>query len=123
MGDRAGLSSGAIVGGNGKGDRAALWSGAIALHDLSHNVENRSHRGFMDTTQTISTQVILPIEVYQAIAQRAQVHGNSVNHEIVTLLISLLGDSDGLAQEFADWEAASDEDWLDLEAKLALQEN
>lgn len=77
----------------------------------------------MDTTQTISTQVILPIEVYQAIAQRAQVHGNSVNKEIVTLLISLLRDSDGLAQEFADWEAASDEDWLNLEAKLALQEN
>ena len=77
----------------------------------------------MDTTQTISTQVILPIEIYQAIAQRAQVHGNSVNNEIVTLLISLLRDSDGLAQEFADWEAASDEDWLNLEAKLASQEN
>jgi len=77
----------------------------------------------MDTIQTVSTQVILPIEIYQAIAQRAQVHVNSVNNEIVTLLISLLRDSDGLAQEFADWEAASDEDWLNLEAKLALQEN
>lgn len=77
----------------------------------------------MDTTQTISTQITLPIEVYQAIAQRAQVHGNSIDSEIATLLISLLTDSTELSQEFAAWEAASDEDWLNIEAKLASQEN
>ncbi len=77
----------------------------------------------MDTTQTISTQVTLPIEVYQAIAQRAQVHGNSIDSEIATLLISSLAESSELAQECAAWEAASDEDWLSLEATLASQEN
>jgi hypothetical protein len=77
----------------------------------------------MDSTETISTRVTLPIELYQAIAQRAQGHGKSVNSEIVALLISLLEDSDELPQEFAHWEAASDEDWLNLEAALASQEN
>ncbi|BAY24076.1 hypothetical protein NIES2100_38690 [Calothrix sp. NIES-2100] len=77
----------------------------------------------MDVPETISTQVTLPLDLYQAIAQRAQGHGNSVNSEIVALLISLLEDSAELAQEFADWEAASDQDWLNLEAALASQEN
>ena len=77
----------------------------------------------MDSTETISTQVTLPIELYQAITQRAQGHGKSVNSEIVALLISLLEDSDELPQEFAHWETASDEDWLILEAALASQEN
>lgn len=76
----------------------------------------------MDASKTISTQVTLPIEVYQAISQRAQARGKSVNNEIVELLITLL-DSAELAQEFADWEAASDEDWLNLEATLAVQEH
>jgi hypothetical protein len=32
-------------------------------------------------------------------------------------------DSTELAQEFAAWEAASDEDWLNIEVTLASQEN
>ena len=75
------------------------------------------HRGFMNAAETINTQVALPIDRYQAIAQRAEVHGQSFNSEIVTLLISLLDqDSAELAEEFASWEAASDEDWLRMEA-------
>ncbi|MCY7321050.1 MAG: Arc family DNA-binding protein [Phormidesmis sp. CAN_BIN36] len=90
---------------------------------LSHNANNGSHCAFMKTTETISTQVTLPIELYQAIAQRAQAHGKSVDSEIVALLLSLLEDATELAQEFADWEAASDDDWLHLEAVLTSQEN
>ncbi len=77
----------------------------------------------MDIAETVSTQVTLPVEIYQAIAQQAQVHGKSVNNEIAALLISLLQDSAELAQEFADWEAASDEDWLNLETALASQDD
>ncbi|QZZ22005.1 Arc family DNA-binding protein [Leptothermofonsia sichuanensis E412] len=35
----------------------------------------------MNTAETMSTQITLPIELYQAIAQRAQIHGKSVNSE------------------------------------------
>ncbi|MBF2049097.1 MAG: Arc family DNA-binding protein [Leptolyngbya sp. IPPAS B-1204] len=78
----------------------------------------------MNTAETIDTQIALPIELYQAIAQRAQVHGQSVSSEIVALLLaSLVQDSAELTEEFAAWEAASDEDWLNLEAALTSQEN
>ncbi len=77
----------------------------------------------MDAAETISTQVTLPIKVYQVLSQQAQVHGKSVNSEIVALLTFLLKDSAELAQEFADWEAASDEDWRNMEASLTSQEN
>lgn len=78
----------------------------------------------MNAAETVDTQVTLPIALYQAIAQRAQVHGQSVSSEIVTLLISLLAqDFAELAEEFADWEAASDEDWLQMEAELTSWEN
>lgn len=84
---------------------------------------NRFHP-VVNTAETVDTQVTLPIELYQAIAQRAEIHGQSVNSEIVALLISLLAqDFAGLAEEFADWEAASDEDWLQMEATLTSQEN
>ncbi|BAS57669.1 MULTISPECIES: Arc family DNA-binding protein [Leptolyngbya] len=76
----------------------------------------------MNASDTISTEVTLPINLYQAIAHRAQGQGKSVNSEIVSLLASLIDDS-SLAQEFADWEAASDEDWINLDATLASQEN
>jgi hypothetical protein len=77
----------------------------------------------MNAAETINTQVTLPIDLYQAIAQRAQVHGKSFNSEIVTLLLSLLAqDSADLTEEFASWEAASDEDWLQMEAVLVSQE-
>lgn len=113
----------AIGGGKLRGDRRAKGKASSCHPILSHTVNSSSHCDFMDVAETISTQVTLPIELYQAIAQRAQAHGKSVNSEIVTLLISLLEDSAELAQEFAAWEAASDEDWLNMEAALASQEN
>jgi hypothetical protein len=78
----------------------------------------------MNTAETVNTQIALPIELYQAIAQRAQIHGQSVSSEIVALLLaSFVQNSAELAEEFAAWEAASDEDWLNLEATLTSQEN
>ena len=40
----------------------------------------------IDAAKTIDTQVTLPVELYQAIAQRAQTHGHSVSGETVALL-------------------------------------
>ena len=78
----------------------------------------------MDVFQTIDAQVTLPIELYQAIAQQAQTHGHSVSREIVTLLTPLLMQiPTQLEEEFVAWEAASDEDWLNIEAMLASEEN
>lgn len=77
----------------------------------------------MDIVKTIDTQVALPIELYQAIVQQAQEHRTSVSGEIVALLTCILMQSStDLTQEFDAWEAASDEDWLSLEASLAPQE-
>lgn len=77
----------------------------------------------MDVTKTIDAQVTLPIDLYQAIAQQAQAHGHSVSNEIVALLVPILGQNSlELAKEFADWEAASDEDWLNIEQTLLSQE-
>lgn len=76
----------------------------------------------MNNTKTINTQIKLPIDLYQAISQQAEVHGQSINNEIVSLLSSLVRETPSeLAQEFVDWEAASDEDWLNLEDKLASE--
>lgn len=78
----------------------------------------------MDAAKTIDTQVTLPLELYQAIVQQAQAHGHSVSNEIVALLAPMLGqNSTELVQEFAAWEAASDEDWLNMELTLASEEN
>lgn len=78
----------------------------------------------MDATKTIDAQVTLPIDLYQALAQQAQAHGHSISNEIVALLATMLGhNSTELNKEFADWEAASDEDWLNIELTLASQEN
>jgi hypothetical protein len=78
----------------------------------------------MDAARTIDTQITLPIELYQAIAEKAQAHGQSVSGEIISLLTPLLIQvPTELDREFKDWEAASDEDWLNLEAKLASEEN
>ena len=76
----------------------------------------------MDGSRNIDAQVTLPMELYQAIAQRAQVHGHSVSREIVALLTPLLmlpNNENELEEEFAAWEAASDEDWLSMEGMLA----
>ncbi len=74
----------------------------------------------MDATKAIETQVTLPIELYQAIARQAQANGHSISGEIVALLAPLLAQPPTeLDREFAVWEAASDEDWLTMEATLA----
>jgi hypothetical protein len=78
----------------------------------------------MDSAKTIATQITLPIELYQAIAEKAQTHGQSVSSEIISLLTPLfLQVPTELEQEFQAWEAASDEDWLNMEATLASEEN
>ncbi|NJL36751.1 MAG: Arc family DNA-binding protein [Leptolyngbyaceae cyanobacterium SM1_4_3] len=77
----------------------------------------------MNAAEAISTQITLPIELHQAISQRAKAHGQSINGEIVALLSLLVQDSAELAEEFAAWESASDEDWLNMETALASQEN
>ncbi|MBE9003524.1 Arc family DNA-binding protein [Fortiea sp. LEGE XX443] len=77
----------------------------------------------MNGSSEIDAQVTLPMELYQAIAQRAQAHGHSVNREIVALLTPLLMQiPNELKLEFAAWEAASDEDWLSTEGMLASLE-
>jgi len=66
----------------------------------------------MDRAETVDAQLTLPAVLYKIIEQRAQVSGHSINSEIVVLLSFLLSQSDNqLEQEFAEWEAASDEDW------------
>ncbi|MCU0533765.1 MAG: Arc family DNA-binding protein [Hydrococcus sp. Prado102] len=77
----------------------------------------------MDAAENCHTQVSLPTELYQAIEQRAEAHGRSINSEIVVLLAASLNTEIGedLATEFADWEAASDEDWLNIEARLVRE--
>lgn len=78
----------------------------------------------MNATRTINTQITLPIELYKVIAKKAHEHGQSVSVEIVSLLTPLLMEvSTELDREFKAWEAASDEDWLNLEATLASEEN
>ena len=77
----------------------------------------------MNTSETVDAQITLPSELYKAIEQHAHSHGHSVSHEIVTLLSSLLPRlSAELKQEFAEWEAASDEDWLAIESLLAPED-
>jgi hypothetical protein len=70
----------------------------------------------------IDTHVSLSIELYQAIEQQAKMHGCSVNSEISSILAdSLKLPQDGLIEELNAWEAASDEDWLKMEAMLASE--
>jgi hypothetical protein len=70
----------------------------------------------------IDTHVSLSMELYQAIEQQAQMHGCSVNSEISSILAdSLKLPQDGLIEELNAWEAASDEDWLKMEAMLASE--
>jgi hypothetical protein len=78
----------------------------------------------MDVTQTINTQITLPIDLYQEIAKQAQAHGQSLSSEIVSLLTPLLMQvSNELIEEFEAWETASDEDWLNIETILTSEEN
>ncbi len=76
----------------------------------------------MDRAQTVAPQVTLPAVLYKIIEQRAQGSEHSISSEIVALLSVLLsGTTDELEQEFAEWEAASDEDWQAMEAVLAAE--
>lgn len=102
---------------------SSLVSCQLGVIIVIYNIVNSFYCNSMDATETISTQVTLPLQLYLAIEQRAQVQGKSVNSEIVALLASLLENPASLVKEFADWEAASDEDWLNLEVALASQEN
>lgn len=76
----------------------------------------------MDQAETVDTQLTLPTTLYEAIEERAQVHGHSVSHEIVRLLSLVVPlPAEDLEREFAEWEAASDEDWQALEVSLASE--
>ena len=76
----------------------------------------------MDRAETVDAQVTLPAGLYKIIEQRAQVRGHSISIEIVALLSFLLSQpTDELEQEFAEWEAASDEDWQAMETVLAAE--
>lgn len=82
----------------------------------------KSLHKIMDIKETVDAKVKLPAALYEVIGQRAQVHGNSINQEIVALLSYLLSSStDELEQEFSEWEAASDEDWQAMETMLATE--
>lgn len=77
----------------------------------------------MDAAKTVDAQITLPIELYQKLVQQAQVHQHSLSGELVALLTPLLMQTSAeLSQEFMAWEAASDEDWLSMEATLASEE-
>jgi hypothetical protein len=71
----------------------------------------------MNSSETISTQIPIPVSLYNEIAQRAQTQGHSLTHEIVSLLTDALQMNE-LCAEIAAWEAASDQDWLNLEGSL-----
>jgi hypothetical protein len=71
----------------------------------------------MYSPETVSAQVPIPAPLYNAIAQRAQTLGHSITHEILDLLTASL-QMDELSHEIAVWEAASDEDWSNLETLL-----
>ena len=74
----------------------------------------------MDKAEIVDAQITLPAVLYKIIEHRAQVRGHSISSEIVVLLSFLLSQPiDELEQEFAEWEAASDEDWQAMEAVLA----
>ncbi len=78
----------------------------------------------MDITETVNAQITLPSALYKVIEQRAQVRGHSISSEIVALLSFLLSQpNDELEQEFAEWEAASDEDWQRMETILTTEAN
>jgi plasmid stability protein len=69
------------------------------------------------SSETIATQVKLPKSLYHWLEQQAQFKGHSVEDEIAEVLMAAVGD-DELSAEFAQWEAASDEDALEFEAML-----
>jgi hypothetical protein len=73
----------------------------------------------MNFLDTIATQVILPQELYAKLALSAKFRGHSIDREITMLLSrSIETETDSLAIEFAQWESASDEDYLNFEAQL-----
>ena len=71
----------------------------------------------MYSPETIPTQIPIPVSLYDTIAQHAHTQGHSITHEILSLLTASL-QMDELDREITAWEAASDEDWLNLETSL-----
>ncbi|MCC5635670.1 hypothetical protein LC593_07355 [Nostoc sp. CHAB 5844] len=105
----------------GGGDRISCFTIPF-IGDVHDRIDKRfcPNLSSMNGSNDIDAQITLPMELYQAIAQRAQAHGHSVGQEIVALLTPLLMQiSNELEEEFAAWEAASDEDWLSTEGILA----
>jgi plasmid stability protein len=76
---------------------------------------------FMNPSETIATQVKLSKNLYHWLERQAQFKGHSVEAEIAEVLMAAVGDNN-LSAEFAQWEAASDEDALEFEALLAAEE-
>ena len=76
----------------------------------------------MNPSETIATQVKLSKNLYHWLERQAQFKGHSVEAEIAEVLMAAVGDDDNLSAEFAQWEAASDEDALEFEALLAAEE-
>jgi plasmid stability protein len=74
---------------------------------------------FMNSSETIATQIKLSKNLYQWLEQQAQFKGHSVEDEIAEVLMAAVVGDDELSAEFAQWEAASDEDTLEFEAILA----
>jgi len=70
----------------------------------------------------IDTHITLSAQLYETIEQQAQIHGCSISAEITSILTTSLGlPQDELIDEFNAWEAASDEDWLKIEALAASE--
>jgi hypothetical protein len=59
-------------------------------YTISININKRFDNIFIDSAKTIATQITLLIELYQAIAEKAQTHGQSVSSEIVSFLKILI---------------------------------
>jgi Arc-like DNA binding domain len=80
----------------------------------------RSSKILMEAFETIAAQVALPRKLYEALEQQAKAHGCSMDNEIAARLpASLALGLQDLEHEIAQWEAASDEDYLNLEALLS----
>jgi DNA polymerase III delta subunit len=67
----------------------------------------------------LNTQVTLPVELYRAIARKAQINDRSVSNEIVELLASALARGPNeLEREFESLEAEREKSTITLEESL-----
>jgi hypothetical protein len=106
-----------------RGDRLKVERGNRIIQYVTMEMILKSftstHGTLMNFLDTIATQVILPQELYAKLALSAKFRGHSIDREITMLLSrSIETETDSLAIEFAQWESASDEDYLNFEAQL-----